>query len=708
MTHAGIILGTAAYMSPEQAKGRAVDRRADIWAFGCVLFEMLTGKRAFKRDDVTDLITSVMRDAPDWNALPATTPLAIRALLRRCLEKDPRKRVPHIGAARLEIDEAMSSIGEPIAQPGAAAKRGLSYAAVAVIAVACMGLAGGTAWTLRSAAAPPDRALFMTSWPVTGFDTSVSRMSVQRNVIAISRNGRTLAAVTANVMFRSSDRLTWTEVPNSRDASSVFLSPNGEWVGIVSRTGISKVRAAGGEPSIVYTAKDTSTFAATDAVWGTDDRIYFIDRDGVSSVSANGGDLRSIDSGREYGAIDVLPDSRHLLLTQGRRMESPSVILRSLDGQQQTLLTDAYDARFAAPDVLLFVRGETLMGVRFDLAERRIVGDPVALVEDVAVLGLSAQYSVTDDGMLAYRPATSDTGTLSRLGLRTRTGIQHSLGDALRRYSDPRFSPDGRKLALHIFEQQDDIWVLDLGRNALTRLTFDPREDETPVWSPDSQWIAYAGFARAGTDRRALLRRRADGSGSEEVLWSGADHNHVTDWSSDGRSIIMELVHPQRRSDLVAFDVSEKKIRPLIESPFNEAGARLSPDGKWLVYQSDESGRTEIYVVAYPALDKKNQVSPDGAEQPVWSRDGRAIYFRTEKNIERAAATVDGSALTIGAPTAMFPDTYFRPQAINHTTIDVAANGDVLVLDRIDALQTPEVVGIFNWMDDVRRKLGAR
>jgi hypothetical protein len=703
MTMRGVILGTAAYMSPEQAKGKAVDKRADIWAFGCVLFEMLTGKRVFKGDDVTDIITSVMRDTPAWASLPPGTPHSVRQLIQRCLERDPRARLRDIGEARIVLQN-------PEAQPSTApaVTRGLPYAAVAAIAIACMGIAGGAAWTIRRPAAAVERATFMASWPFTGFNVNVSRLAAQRNLIALSRNGRTMAAIGTNLMFRSTDSLTWTEVPNTRDTTSVFLSPNGEWVGFITRTGISKLRVTGGTPVILYTARDTSAFSATDATWADDDQIYFVSIDGSFSIAANGGEPKQIDASTENATIEVLPGTGDLLLTRGRRLETPVVVLRSKDGQETTLLTDAHDPRFVAPDVLLFVRNATLMGARFDPRARRMTGDPVALIENIAVLGTSGQYSVIDNGMLVYLPESFDTTSRSRLALRTAKEIHPVVGETSRRYSDPRFSPDGQKLALHIFEQEDDIWVLDLARKAMTRLSFEPGEDETPAWSPDGQWIAFAGFGRANTGRRAVLRRRADGSGTEEVLWTGDDHTHVTDWSPDGRSVLMELVHPQRRSDLVAIDVDSKKVRPILETPFNEAGARLSPDGKWLVYQSDESGRFEIYVVSYPALDKKIQVSTTGAEQPVWARDGRAIYYRTDKDIERAAVNGDGSTLTVSAPVALFPDTYLRPQAVNHTTIDVTAAGEVLVFDRIEQSRAPDVIGIVNWVDEVRRKLGLR
>jgi len=703
MTLRGVILGTAAYMSPEQAKGKPVDRRADIWAFGCVLFEMLSAKRAFKGDDVTDIITSVMRDTPAWSALPTRTPAAIRTLLRRCLEKDPSNRTPHMAIARMEIGDAMASTGELVRLPAPA--RGVSYAAAAGLAIAAMGIAAFGMWMIRRPIEPQPRHVIRASWPIEG--ASGLRFGIQRQMLALSRNGRVLAVLGSSLRFRQTDQLTWTEIPGTQVVSSVFTSPDGEWIGYVTRDGISKVRVAGGSPVSVMRSNDTANLGALAAAWGDDGRIYYSDRTGIFAVPANGGTPQLVATGVEFTSVHVLPGSRTLLLNRGRLQANSSIVLRAVDGGEDVVLAEGLSPKFVAPDLLLFVRAGTLMGARLDVAGRHLIGEPVALVEGIATFTSAAQFDVSADGTLIYLPDRGDSTGRSTLHLRTRGGTLEPVSSTLGAYSDPRLSPDGKRLALHIFDQDNDIWVFDIARGALSRLTFDPREDETPAWSPEGSRIAFAGSVRGGGTERAVLVRRADSSGGEEVVWSGPNHSHLNDWSPDGRWMLVEVADPQRRSDLFLIDALAKTGRPLIESPFNEAAARFSPDGKWLAYHSDETGRSEVYVRSFPGLEGKIQVSANGGEQPVWSRDGRTLYFRTETDFRSTQISFAGGAVQATAPVTLFADTFMRPQVVHHTTYDVTADGSVLVFNPSPELGSPStaIIGVFNWLEEVKQKL---
>ncbi len=702
MTMRGVILGTAAYMAPEQAKGKAVDRRADIWAFGCVLYEMLTGRRAFTGDDVTDIITSVMRDTPDWTALPAATPSSVRTLLRRFIEKDPHKRAPHISVARMAIDDAMISTGELMQGPTVTPARGLSYTAVALVALACIGITAGGAWLLRPAPVAAGRPLIRTSFPLS--DLNSVRLGVQRHLMAITPDSRAIATVSNGVQLRQIDELTWTAVPNTAEATSVFASPDNRWFGFTTRSGLWKVSVTGGPPVLIAQAGDTASLGAEAASWGDDGRVYFADRNIIQAVPETGGASEAIVRGTDFGSLDPLPARGGVLYSHGRAQNNPTIVMHTFDGREDTTITEGLTPRFIAPDLLLFVRGSVLMGARIDLTGRRLLTEPVRLVERIAVLSTAAQYDVSNEGTLVYLPSAGGSEGRSALTIRKADGATTKVYDGFRAHSDPRLSPDRTKLALHLFDQDNDIWILDIARGAMTRMTFDAREDETPAWSPDGQWIAFAGYMRDGSQSRAVFRRRADGSGAEELIWQNPNHSHVTDWSPDGKSILIEVADPKQRSDIFLIDVATKTARPLIATPFSESSARVSPDGKWVAYLSEESGRGEIYVQSFPDLGRKTLISVDGAAQPLWSRDGRTIYFRGEKNFSSARVNVSGETIQASTPATLFTDTFMRPQAVNHTTYEVLPDGSFLVFAVPDDVINTQgaVIAVFNWLDEVR------
>ncbi len=566
-------------------------------------------------------------------------------------------------------------------------------------------IAAGGAWALKDRDTAARPAVIRATWSFG--NGNGLRLGLQRQQIAISRNGRTVAALGTNLLTRQLDQAAWTTITGTEDVTGVFGSPDGQWVGYITRRDIGKIRTAGGQRIPIIQLANTAGLGANAAFWGDDNRIYFTDGSGIHVVAADGGAAQTLATGEEYSSVAVLPGSRMLLVSQGFPQANPSVILKSLDGAPDVVLASGLGPRLIAPDLLLYVRAGTLIGARIDVAGRRLAGEPVSLIEQVATLTAAAQYDISNDGTLVYLPASSTTEGQSTMRLRTPRGSLDSLSDTVRAYSDPRLSPDGKRLALHLFDQDNDIWVFDMARGALSRLTFDPREDETPVWSPDGQWIAYAGYAPGGTDR-GVLRRRADGSGAEELLFKGPDHSHVTDWSPDGKSLLIENADVERRSDILIINAADRTAKPLIASPFSEAAARISPDGKWLAYASDDSGRMEVYVRSYPSLEGKVQVSTVGGGQPIWSRDGRAVYFRTETTFARAAVTPNGQSMQVESPVTLFADSFLRPQAINHTTYEVLPNGNVLVFEPTGdaaARVAAEVIGVFNWFEEVRTKV---
>ncbi len=708
MTGMGMILGTAAYMSPEQAKGRAVDRRADVWAFGVVLYEMLSGRRAFTGDDVSELLVSVLRDAPNFDELPAGTPSAVRRLLRRCLEKDPRKRLRDIGDARVELDEAMSAPelddrrpgpnGAPLAQRS---RRSGAVAAASVLAL--VAVAAAAAWWLKPAAVV-DR-------PVTRFSVPLGEGQAFPNLnvpgIALSGDGRRVAYRSAGAVFvRDLDQFEARELFRA-PTSGIWFSPDGEFVLSAGSSGLLKLPVHGGP------AQQLTTMAAVGgADWAEDGTIVFAASTGILRVPQTGGAPVMVVENKskdEFAAWpQMLPGGRFLLYTRwaGR---SPNAVIRSLaDGADQVVLPGFGGVRYVATGHLVYGFEDRLLAVPFDLSRGTVTGSPVPTLESAATSASSGwtQAAISRSGSLAYIPADARQVSL-RLSWADDRGAPTPALTVPRVYSDLRLSPDGRRAALHLWDEENDVWVADLARGGLTRITFAPGEDETPVWSPDGRDVAY-GSERDGQPR-TLFRKRADGSAAavEEKVWQTLDHFHVNDWSPDGRTILVEVRRPGTLNDVIAVDVATGKDTPVLQSRFSERYARLSPDGKWLAYTSDESGRDEVYVQPYPALNTRVSVSTAGGLEPVWSRDGRRLFFRTTDSV-MVATVAPASSIEFTAPKALFADRYERTQGMNHTHFDTAPDGRLLLIEdpaatSASAFKRHQFNIVLNWFEELKR-----
>ncbi len=703
-TAAGLILGTAAYMSPEQARGKAVDRRADVWAFGLVLYEMLSGRRPFGGETVTDVLASVVKDPIDWSALPAATPARLRRLLERCLERDPKQRLRDIGEARIALSDM---IARPEERPQAEVvrKRAYSLGPLALVALAAAGAGAVAAWQIRPGT-PVPQVVRLTETLSPDFVPS----GRQRPLLSLSPDGSRLAfVVNQRIYMRSLDSLAASELAGTAEARSPFFSPDGTWLGFSTLSELKMIRLAGGEAVTIAELSGTAS-------WSPDGTILVgAGFRGIVRVAATGGASQVIvapEAGFAYGQPQVLSGGREFLYTRSRPgAPAGETIVRSLEKDDGTIvLRTAFDARYAPSGHLVYARGNSLLAVAFDLASRRVLSKPVVVVERVDVSQASglAQVTLSDSGIFAYMPARSDSYA-TRLVSVTRTGVVSSLPLEAREYSDPRISPDGRQVAVHEQADQNDVWVADLARGALTRLSFAPDEDETPAWSPDGRFIAWA--ASRADPVRGVFRRAADGSGGEELLWRSDAHAHVTDWTPDGRALVLEVQNPKTGSDLWLLSLEAKPVAtPLLATPFGEHSARVSRDGRSMVYVSDESGRNEVYLRSFPAPGAKLQVSTSGGSQPVWARDGRAVFFRSAGVVQEATYHAAPTP-TIGAPRALFPDRFESPQVGSHTGYDIFPDGRFLMVQLPDATQQSEAAGyqivyVFGFLEELKARVG--
>ena len=662
VTHQGVVLGTAAYMSPEQARGRPVDKRADIWAFGVVCFEMLTGRTLFAGDTVSDTIAEVLEREIDLSALPPGTPAAVRRVIERCLERDPRKRLRDVADAIPDLELA-GNLPAPAVAP---VTRGVPYVLVAALVLIAAGVAAFvTRNVVQVTPVPPTVARAVYTMP-----GGALRRTIQRPHLAISPDGRYVAALAAGtagttaVAIRRVDRLDWTTLPGTDNASGVIFSPDSQWIGFWTSRELRKVRVSGGVAQTIHTLDQAQTNGPAGVTWADDDTLYFADQQmRIAAVPAAGGPARIVVDRPFVLQPHAVPGGRALLYVQASAGSMvTTVMLHSLDGGEDVALTEGQSPMYLRDGRLLVLRGNALVAMPVDLKARRVTDDPVVVLEDVASLGGAAQYGVSDQGTLIYVPAAIASESLAALHRVSRDGAATEVDGVTREYSDPRLSPDGKRLALHLSDQQNDVWVKDLERGALARMSFGLLEDETPVWSPDAEWLAHSGWCGATDDARCVFRRRVNGRSEPEVLWKTDAHTHLTDWSPDGRTIVMEVVHPERRSDLLLLDVQGGAPTEFLATTFNEQAARISPDGRWIAYQSNESGEMEVYLQSFPDGGRQVQVSSGGGVQPVWLRDGGELYYRSATHL-MAARVSSGALPAVGQPARLFRDTYLRPQA---------------------------------------------
>jgi serine/threonine-protein kinase len=720
-TQAGMLLGTAAYMSPEQARGKKVDRRGDIWAFGVVLYEMLTGKPAFLEETTSDTLAAVIRGEPDWSALPGNVPTSIIRLLRRCLTKDQNQRLRDIGEARIAIDGAIFGTPEEIAAPLAATKeaplwrRALPWvvAAIAIVlAIAC----GALYWRgIQPEPHPVMQLSLPLAEPLAGvFDANPG------SPFALAPDGSQIVYVASvagkpqQLYLRALEQQTATPIPGTENAIQPFFSRDGEWVGFFAQGKMRKVSLHGGPVTPLCDAP-----VPHGANWASDDTITYAPNfgSGLMRISAAGGTPKILttpkpkDQEISHRWPQVLPGGKFLLFTiqvgSAFSFDDAWIAALSLEtGKWHTVIKGGSYARYVSSGHIVYAHAGALMAVPFDLKRMQVAGSPMPVREGVVTTALTsggAEYDVTESGLLAYVPGNA------RPPLRTlvwidRNGMTRTVAAPPKFYSSPRLSPDGKLLALQVNENgSPDIWVYEFARNTLTRLTFGPGASSSPLWSADGRRIVYSNR----TDSPSFRSKLADGSGAEETLYDkkfddqGAAPLAV---SPDGKTLLFSASSAGRLAiEALSLDGSEK-IQPFLQSSFNIATAKFSPDGRWVTYSSDESGQWEIYVQPFPVPGGKWMVSSGGGQYPRWTWNGREIFYRSGDKV-MAVGVETQPAFKAGTPRMWFPGEGY----VALGNYDIAADGEhLMMLKQEDTATSPKELNvILNWSEELKRRAPA-
>ena len=625
LTQLGVILGTAAYMSPEQARGKPADKRSDIWAFGAVLYEMLTGKRAFEGDDISDTLANILKTEPDWSVLPADTPLSIRRVLRHCLEKDPRRRTHDIADARLDLDDRdVAAAVMPLPS-----KRLVNIERVAW-ALLVATLAGLAAYGFRRESPAPQVVRFQIAPPegtFFGSSDGIGRLDGTSGG-TISPDGTQLVFVGTDkterpqLWMRRLDSFTSRPLAGTENAMMPFWSPDSRSVGFYAAGKLRRYEMADGA---VQTITDAAGVPRR-ATWGSRDVIVFSvgTPPRLFRVSARGGEVTAL--ALSNGGLGLypffLPDGRHFLFSaRPASAGSISLMLDSIEPgftARPVVQADSNGA-FAAPDRLMFTRGDRLMQQPFDLNQMQVTGEPTPVIEQVLYNPGSgrADFSVSANGVLAFR---SSTNRSSQFAWFDRTGkLLETIGPA-GNYRTPDLSPDGRFLAYGDVNLRD-IWIFDLLRNTPSRFTSGPGNETAPVWFPDGSKIAYR------SDQGGLFEKDVTGTGTERPLLKEAV-NGPDQVSADGKWVLYFKVTPNGDQDVYVLPTTgDPTPQLLVQTPFPDVEPQFSPNVRWLAYASSENGRNEIYVQAFPSTGRRWQVSSSGGRQPLWRADGKELYF---------------------------------------------------------------------------------
>ena len=693
VTQAGIILGTAPYMSPEQAKGRPADKRSDVWAFGCVLYEMLTARRAFPGDDVMETLSGVIRAEPDLTALPADVPGGIRAVIARCLVKDRRSRVPEIAVVRYALETADTSAGAVAV--GASRSRNVwpwAFAALAgVIAIGTVAIP-----RLSSPAAEPApviRSTIMTPGAVTvGYPT-----------IAVSRQGAAIAyqSTKGRMMVRRLADAEATPLKGAEGGANPFFSPDGEWLGYFADGKLKKISLAGGPAQVLA---DVSS--ARGGTWGPDGTIVFApaNEGGLSKVSAGGGAVTALTqlapNERAHRWPQLLPDGRTVLFTvqhAGKLYDDAIVAAVPVGGGAPRVVVEGgMSPHYVESGHLIYARAGTLFAVPFDPVAARATGTAVAVLDNVRTNSINGAVpvGVSASGLLVHLPGGAATTSMSLVAA-NRNGSGEVLLDgrlftAGQGALSLRLSPDGGRLALTINDGQADIWIMELESRGLQKVTSGAGTEDSAVWSPDGTRLYYS--SNTGGVTRTVTKAVAGGDAETDVSSIAFFPMSI---SPDGRTLASRAI-TKTSYDVVTVDIASGKVTPFAALPAIETAPSFSPDGRLIAYQSDESGTEEVWVQQFPS-GSKWQVTIGGGSEPRWTIGGREIVYRKSSTIY--AIPITPRPFSKGTPQAIFSGT-------NLLGFDITSDGKrIVAVQQGESLENPHLVLVSGWFAELKAKV---
>jgi Tol biopolymer transport system component len=720
MTGVGVILGTAAYMSPEQAKGRAADKRSDVWAFGCVLYEMLTGKRAFEGEDVSDTLAAVLRGEPEWRAVPAAVPPAICALVERCLAKDRKQRMRDIGDVQLILNGAFESKTQPAAVAQALTRRrplwtrAVPFVAGAIAAVALTGFA---AWSVRPSTRPLNVTRFLFTVGAGQFMNNV------RQMIAISPDGTQMAyAANRRLYLRSMSELDARPIVGTEAAEGVnnpAFSPDGRSIAFYSNADqtLQRMGISGGAPVTICPADSYVGMS-----WGADGIVFGQSGTGIMRVSANGGKpelLAAVKDGESVMGPQMLPDGQTVLFTlatgtDANRWDKAQTVVQAVrSGERKILIEGGSDARYLPTGHVVYARGGVLYAVPFNLRRLEVTGGPVPIVEGVMRNAGTAfaLYSVSETGSLIYVPGPALTSSAHGLVLIDRKGGEEELRLPQGPYEFPRLSPDGQRIAFETDDAKDaTVWIYDLsGTRAPRRLTF-VGKNRFPIWSADGERLAFQ------SDREGdlgIFWQRADGTDQAARLTKpDPGESHVPEsWSPKGERFSFSVTKGASAA-LWIFSLQNKKATPFGQvrstTPLNSV---FSPDGQWLAYSLRGPAGANVYVQPFPATGAQYQVSRDAGHHPLWSPDGKELFYFPGANRLVAVNVTTHPSFTFGDPAPVPGGLPANATPVTPRNYDIAPDGQrfISVMEsgqtQSGAAAAQQIQVVLNWFEELKARV---